>query len=231
MLLPTMTNQEISKEIVKDYENIWSSSTINRLLNEYNRERKRLKIRNDAEYTKFYEIKTNLKNKWIFKFSRARINKSADYLDAAMVLSFTYFYSNKGIRVLICNDKHELNIYNRHLFCRYRERMNLDIPDFLDLVKHFFEKNDACKHELLPEVDGEKQLFSLIKEGFIMGEYNKEDHWYVFKTFISKANVGLAKNSYIAHYTTKANRSLMEAKLQDDVERYSFLSSLYKSMI
>ena len=229
MLLPTMTNQEISKEIIKDYNAIWCSSTIDRLLNEHKRERKRLKIGNDAEYTTVYEIKTNSKNKWIIIITKLTLYKTAGY-ENFTIFSFTYFYSDLGIRVFSCNDKYEIRVFNKHLFARYRERMKLDIPDLKDIIKTFFIHNLSLKDNFLPEVDDKKPLQALIKEGFLLGEFITEDRWFLYKTFISKETIGYAKNLYVQNLTEIANESLLKASLDKDYEHRNYLLSLAKSL-
>lgn len=230
MLLPTMTNQEISKEILKDNHAIWCSSTIDRLLNEHKQERKRLKIRNDEEYTTVYEIKTKSKNKWIIIITKLMLYETASYENFS-VHPFTYLYTDLGIRVFSCNDKHEIRVFNKHLFARYRERMKLDIPDLMDLIKTFFINNLSMKDNFLPEVDGKKQIHALIKEGFILGEFIPEHRWFVYKTFISKETIGYAKSLYIKNASGIANKALLEAFLDEDYEYRNYLLSIAKSLL
>jgi hypothetical protein len=61
MLVPPMTNEEITREIRNDYKIITESSTLQRLAFEYYTERKRAKVKKDADYPKFRDFKTRSK--------------------------------------------------------------------------------------------------------------------------------------------------------------------------
>jgi hypothetical protein len=58
-----MNRKEVTNELVRDLEKI-SSTTLERLLLEYDRERK-FKINPARDYTKVYSIKTKAKNNWM----------------------------------------------------------------------------------------------------------------------------------------------------------------------
>ena len=61
MLLSTMNYREINKAFMQDHEKLLAT-TVQRLLDEYNRERKKLRISKEKTYFKTYPIKTKSKN-------------------------------------------------------------------------------------------------------------------------------------------------------------------------
>ena len=141
MLVPSMNNKEITKELLNDYNILVSFSTFARLAEEYYRERKKLNIKKEAEYTKFYKIKTKSKNDWVIMVSKnVKLKKYQYPWDCAYRL-YNYFHSYQGLCVCLAGPFQTIGIYYKHFFQRYRERMELNIPDLLDVVKYFFNNN------------------------------------------------------------------------------------------
>ena len=60
-----MNRAEISREIRNDYDKIVNTSTLKRLAMEYSQERIRLHVKKEAEYVRYYELKSKAKNNWI----------------------------------------------------------------------------------------------------------------------------------------------------------------------
>jgi hypothetical protein len=64
MLLTTMNPVEINKQIHAEWARLWDT-TVERLLQEYEKERKKFKIEKDRTYARDYHVKTKGKNTWI----------------------------------------------------------------------------------------------------------------------------------------------------------------------
>ena len=64
MLVPTMNRHEVTAEVVRDEKKLMDTSC-SRLMMEYDRERKKLKIDKTKSYCKADPIRTAAKNNWI----------------------------------------------------------------------------------------------------------------------------------------------------------------------
>ena len=69
MLVDTMNQAEITREFFLDWEIVKERSE-DRLLQLYERERRRNKIPKDEQFSRAYEIRSQRKNNWIFLFSK-----------------------------------------------------------------------------------------------------------------------------------------------------------------
>ena len=230
MLVSTMNHQEITKEILKEQEIFNYSTTILRLTLEYFDERKKKKIKKEDEYPRYYDIKTKAKNKWFILLTKERtLEKYVSPLDYDIRL-FTYYYSEKGIRVFESLPE-EIIVHNQHFFSRYRERMNLNILNILDVVKLYHKINSDPKYSLMDEEDGRSKFIAIVKDGFAMGEYIVEDNWYINKTFLAKS----APNSKLSSVEKLMISSLADYLITldkiKDKERYEEVSKLLLSMM
>lgn len=196
MLLPTMTNKELVKEVLNDTDIFYTTSTIYRLADEYYRERLKKKISKTDVYIKFYEIKTKSKNRWIIRMGRNTLHEKYQYARDVAFLPYTIYYTDKGLRVLYRTRQNDVAVMNAHLYDRYRERMKLDMPNLLDVIKHYIENNITVLYHLFPEIDGKRKFYGAVNEGFVMGEYIADDKLFIQKTFISKENPNPKATAY-----------------------------------
>lgn len=195
MLVSTMTKMEVQTEIYRDYVLINASSTIFRLKNEYLLFRKKNKINKNYEFPIFKTIKTKAKNTWyLMLLKNPELNVVTANKDVVVVF-YTYYYTNKGIRVFNATPCGILNVYNGHLFARYRERMELSIEPISYLFQHFFKSNHGGFYSCFKN-EKQSEIINFIgfgKEGYLLGNYeiiNKNVIWLVHKTFIGKNTAG-----------------------------------------
>lgn len=228
MLVPTMSHKEITENITKDIDIFCESSTIDRLMMEYYMERKRYKVKKDDEYTKFYPVKSKTKNKWIIRISKDQFSDKYNTLNDGCVMMFVYYHFEHDFRVFTQTNDGNLDVINGHFFSRYRERMKLNIPESLDVVKRYFENNYAATYKYMPEKDGKINFLGLIKEGFIVGDYIIDDRWFVYKTFISKTTSGFDANEFEMDSMKKIKDELRE--FNKDLDNYEF-NNLIKTCI
>ncbi len=232
MLVPSMTNKELFKEISTDYDTIYGSTTIDRIAKEYYRERIKRKISKEAVYTRFFDIKTKSKNNWIIRIGKDNLIGKYQNPGDSEIVTFAYYHSDKGIRVFSYDVHGVMVVFNRHLFQRYKERMNLDIPNFLDLVKCFLKNNFAVNYNLLPaEVDDSRKFFGLLTEGFIMGELIEKDHMFVNKTFISKSTANFAANSFETEFLKSMEERIMKIDKEKDYPLYYEMMKIYRTLM
>lgn len=226
-----MNHKEITREVLKDSEILYNSSTIPRLIAEYYIERKKGKVNKEALYPKYYDIKTKSKNKWCFILSRDILLERYNIPENTVYKCFTYYYSEKGIRVFSSIPEDIITAYNGHLFSRYRERMNLNIPNVLDIVKLFNTQNPETNYAMGPEFEGRNKYFGIVKEGFVLGEYIEEDKWYVNKTFINRATPDSIVGSTEKSIINSLKDFLITMDKEKDKDLYDELFKLYHSFV
>jgi hypothetical protein len=230
MLVSTMNHQEITKEILKEQEIFTYSTTILRLTSEYYDERKKKKIKKDAEYPRYYDIKTKAKNKWSILLSKdstvTHYNSPLDF----DIRFFTYYYSEKGIRVFESLPE-EIIVHNQHFFSRYRERMNLNILNIMDVVKLFHQRNSDPRFQLMDEQDGRCKFVAVLADGFAMGEYIVEDNWYINKTFLAKSRSDTKMSSIERNVISLLVEFMSKAEEAKDKEHYDDLKKLFLSLV
>jgi hypothetical protein len=225
-----MNHQEIAKEILKEQEIFNYSTTILRLTSQYYDERKKKKIKKDAEYPRYYDIKTKAKNKWSILFSKDR---SVNYYNSPLdfdIRFFTYYYSEKGIRVFESLPE-EIIVHNQHFFTRYRERMNLNILNIMDVVKLYHQKNPDPRYNIMEEQDGRSKFVAVLTDGFAMGEYIVEDNWFINKTFLPKSGPNNKMSSTERSVIQALIAFMSKAEKANDKEHYDDLHKLFLSLV
>ena len=230
MLVSTMNHQEITKEILKEQEIFNYSTTILRLTLEYFDERKKRKIRKEEEYPRYYEIKSKAKNKWIILLTKERTLEKYTSPEDFDVRLFTYYYSEKGIRVFESLPE-GIVVHNQHFFARYRERMNLNILNILDVVKVYHKINSDPKYSMMDVEDGRSKFIAIVTDGFAMGEYIVEDNWYINKTFLVKSAPNTKLSSVEKLMITSLAEYMVTLDKIKDKERYDEVSKLLRSLV
>lgn len=180
-----MNRKEVSAEFMRDLEKI-KSTTLERLLLEYDRERRKWKINPARDYSKVYTIKTKAKNNWIIILRKPySISKYKGTGDVSYCC-ITYYHSKEGLIVLRrCDDEKCLEAFWGHFFTRYNQRMHLNLSTTVDIIKTFFSTSGSIAYHIYP-----KKNFStagICSEGFLFGRLDQENNWILNKTFVSKA--------------------------------------------
>ncbi|MDB5192388.1 MAG: hypothetical protein JWQ96_1951 [Segetibacter sp.] len=203
MIVPAMNEKEIESEIKKDFAQI-CKSTIPRLAIEYDRERRKNKIDKSSDYNKLYSIKTAGKNQWMIFIKKATDKPKYKHGADGTFFCVVYFYTKQGLNVCrLCDLDGDLEFFYGHFFKRYNERQQLNLPNTLSAVKHFFTMNESFR-SLLSHVKKEiaqpGTVFaeSVCDEGLALGVHYIGTSRTVYKTFISR------------HLLTKSQRSVEE---------------------
>ena len=184
MLVPAMNQQEVNAEILRD-ETKWRASTFDRLLGEYARERKKLKIDKAKTFPRCYPIKTAAKNNWLIFIEKS--HGSSRYKDESDLVGggLVYYYNTQGLRVFRPQETF-MEVFNGHFFTRYNQRMGLNLPYQVDVIKTFVKNSGYLQPEVITKPDGEKYTLSVCREGLALGRYYDGDpSWLVHRTFIS----------------------------------------------
>jgi hypothetical protein len=185
MLVASMNRAEISREILNDFDKIVNTPTLKRLGKEYSQERIKLHVKKEAEYVRYYELKSKAKNNWICILHKHEMSKKYQNANNCAVIIYGYYYTDNSICVYNVTDDMEITVYYGHLFARYRERMALDMPNLLDVVKYYMRNNCLVVNKTYPEADGKLKVIGILKEGYQLGDYDSENKCMVLKTFIS----------------------------------------------
>jgi len=220
MLVERMNRKEIKMEVLNDHDTIFASSTIVRLATEYYRERNKLHIKKEAEYHRCYEFKTKSKNNWIISLFKDPDLKKIQKIEDCSCILYTYYYAGKNISVIRVAPSGKIEFYYAHLFSRYRERMGLDIPNLLDVVKYYLRLNADSWNRKLPDKDGQIKVIGTLKGGFQLGEYDKENQCDVFKTFIPFATANLLTKADRKETISKIKLSLLNWNPIDGEDYY-----------
>ena len=212
MLVSTMTPVEINREIKNDKTVVFQC--IQRVFNEYDRERRKFKIAKEKEYIRFYEIKSRKKNNWIFMLNKRQSNKKYSGIDSVALECLTYHYSAKGLQVFSVSQTDDwIHVYNGHFFKRYNERMNLGINNPLDVVKRFFCNNEGSDGIKTP-MDGRDFGISVCRDGFQLMEIRDQIKWTVYNTFITRDLAGDDQHQIEDHIIQK-----IQCELENDLNR------------
>lgn len=190
MIVPTMTLDEIAKEIINDTYNLneyyvnFGQKTILKM--------KKIKL---GYFNKWVEWESPRKNKWYFKMLIKRRTHSNYELDFH---SHSFVYAHTKHRLIIINNasmkgvvndtllysKDSCMIRTKHFFERYNERfLNNSDMGFIDIVKTYFEN---IKPMLVTNFDnGETQNVQIATEdgvelGYVFKDYS------LCNTFVSK---------------------------------------------
>lgn len=190
MLISTMNAEEIAHEVKRDYQKLLET-TIMRLGEEYERERKKQKIKRERTYAKVYTVKTARKNNWIIiirKSPSAEIYMDRSHLNFGAV---TYFWDDEGLKVLQWNEKGVLQIYKGHVFTRYNTRMKLGLDKPVEILKHYFMHNSYCGYDSIirkPHI----YFIGFAKDGLLLGQAGvisgkeAEQNVVIWRTFVSR---------------------------------------------
>jgi hypothetical protein len=184
MLVEAMNPAEIATQVYREYIKIFCT-TVQRLVYEYDRERRKLKIDKSRIYTKHYAIKTAQKNHWIIFLGKAPSKEKYKGLECTNVCCMVYYYTSKGFRAFVPSSGNALIIYNGHLFKRYNERLNLNLASTLEAAIHFFTYNCYVHPDA---INKDERVFTIgfCKDGLLLGELKHNNVWLEWKTFISR---------------------------------------------
>jgi len=185
MLVPAMNNKEITNEILRDLERL-TRTTVDRLMDEYDRERRKFKIDKVKTYPKAYPVKTASKNTWIVFLQKAPAVPKYKNVYDAVGCCVAYYYSAKGLKAFRFNSEGKyMEVFNGHFFARYNERLQLDLNSPVEAIKRFFNNSGYLQLQIVKK-EGKQYSMGICREGMALGVYhsNSDVPWLVHKTFI-----------------------------------------------
>ncbi len=177
MIVPTMTSEELAKEILTDFENV--KSKLFYIL----KKARRLALKSHKKhFQQMFEYISPMKNQWLIFVNY--------YVKEPVFVPVIYYINQYGLNgIMVDADNITLSHYTSHFLDRYNERFlqNNDLSK-LDLLKHFIVKNPMSQTENMP--DDKKysnQIFGRFSEGMGFGymEHLIKNNIVHFKTFVS----------------------------------------------
>lgn len=174
MLVPSMTTEEILREIKLDYD------VVKRKTEYLSNDIRKRSIKTKKTIIKSVTYTSPRKNNWVFVFE---VNKKITYTSM-------YVYTNHdGFRAYGCvgNVEDGLILITKHFLDRYNERF-LKKPNLtkVDILTTFLERNTDMN--LIMRLGGEHSIFSIVNDGVALGNNTTcgKNNIRVIKTFITK---------------------------------------------
>lgn len=176
MLVPSMTWDEIIKEVTSDYIFVLKYMTA-----KIHGTSLRMKRMNEKCLVETYHIKTERMNEWSVVLNiRPGVCQSNIYLKS---------FDDSGIvayKITADNDSFLLVKFSTHFFKRYKERMKLDIVKPEQVVKHFFKNNvDERRCTTNPDENDARVTFFSYPNGLGIGRFDQAKQIVHIKTFIA----------------------------------------------
>lgn len=195
MIVPSMTTEEIYKEIMRDFEIIKRRSPLEGKILHKEMWRKGLQ-----HETRSLCYKTPYRNEWTIIFQMdTRGIKTGYYIkshDKKGMVAYMIQFLDTGTPE---EDKFVLK-YAGHFFQRYNERMHLGLTDTSRILKHFFKNNldhDLGSFEMLD--CGVRCMHFIFKEGIGAAWQNDAKKTVHIKTFISNEMLTNSQRSLAEH--------------------------------
>lgn len=224
MLVEAMSRGEIATQVYREYTKILYT-TVQRLLNEYDRERRKLKIDKSRIYTKHYAIKTAQKNNWIIFIGKAPSKEKYKGIECANACCIVYYYTSKGFRAFCPSSDEVFVVYNGHLFKRYNERLNLNLASTLDAAIHYFKYN-CYLHPNLIEKNGQLYAIGFCRDGLLLGELKHNYVWLEWKTFVSR-NLARADQDEMEKELFEQLKDHMETEIKKEINDTTLLKIMH----
>ena len=196
MLVPNMTEDEIAKEVHKDF------AIVRRKIQYHAQDIRRMIIKGSVKHGNklYFDYTSKYKNHWIYRI----ITFKKDYDSVAMLV----YHNGRGhVGIEVAQDG-TIMFHTGHFFLRYNERLNLGLVNFNDIVKAFMSESFMYHVQYLDEISPDVYtFFGRIETGIILGTANRKKHFARINTFLPETNL-----SY--------NQKELHEKLRIEIEKY-----------
>jgi hypothetical protein len=196
MIVPSMSNEEIVKELLSDVEIVKRKA-------EYSVEEvRRMLIKTKAyPFIKAFDyVSPKTKNKWIYVLE---INSKYD----SFVTPVNYHYTDIGLRAAMVTSTGNIVLYTGHFFTRYSEREDLNILNPVDKMKDFFMLNPQINYKTERKLeDGVFEIFGTVTTGIVLGK--------------KIAHNLMICNTYLSNELLKGNQILVSSEQKAELDYY-----------
>lgn len=181
MIVPSMTNEQVRKEFLHDFNMLED-----RAIGVYPLLRSAMHKRNQNHATETKLWKSPLHNTWM-SFYRM------DGPDTGVMhVCITMDHRNLLKSLTLMGEgtvaDHYIAEYNIHFYKRYNERMKLNLPKPMLIVKHYFKHNfdsDAFTELSATDHPMVHKIFVPVNGGALLGFRYLDKKWFDMKTFVS----------------------------------------------
>ena len=184
MITKTMTEQEISNEIFADLDRFKTNGKMAKLLNDDHRMRTKNKISKDVSYARCFDVVSESKNNWLFILNKAPSVKKYKNVGDVNSPFLMHYESTKGVMFTKVTTSGGLDYYDSNFFNSYKDAMNLNLSNTIEIAKHFFMNNGYYSGGLIYIKDEEYALCKC-KEGFLFGDISEDKKRIKMLSFIS----------------------------------------------
>lgn len=188
MIVETMSDLEVNKEILHDYKIIGTSSTISRFFDEYISYRIKNKIKPNEEGLIIRNFKTKNKNNWTILLKKKDFRFFSNQNEDIAAYLYVQFNTTKGFRLAHATPSNLVIMNNGHLFTRYRERMDLNVLNTKSIIEKFLTVNHEGYQLIFPKDENDNfNIITFSMDGYLLGNIkmlSEGNVWFVHKTFI-----------------------------------------------
>jgi hypothetical protein len=175
MLVPSMTLEEVRREIDKDFPILFrKAGYVGKKMERYHRPKR------DEVLTGFFDYYSKYKNNWLCRIELTRKN--------ILTYCMAYYYAEKGLAAIgLLNESDWLMYFSSHFFKRYNERLKLNIVMPNDLLKTYMNDQKDYVFKKLAQVSEDLwTTFCISDKGIILGMANTRLKFYKMNTFLSR---------------------------------------------
>jgi hypothetical protein len=196
MIIPTMTEGEVVKEVTADYFNAFRYS------DHIDKKFRRIVIKSHRFPVRaHYEYISPRKNKWlIFLESRSK-KEILDNSRVSLVATYETKIGRHAIMGTFTNKRMHFVIYPPHFFARYRQRVLQSDASNNDIIVRYFQENYSYVYDLCNVKISDNQYQIEVRgstsEGVALGLQTVEGN-VLFKTFVTYE---MLKGEQIAIFT------------------------------
>jgi hypothetical protein len=173
MIVPSMTLEEIRKEIDKEFPILYRK--VGYVIHDLKKQLHKKQL--DEGFTKCFDYTSKFKNQWIY---RIHLHKK-EVEKAAMVL----FFDGKGICGIAIAADYSLIYHTGHFFRRYNERLNLNLVHTKDIMVAYMKENMVYAFKAYKQAaPGIYLVFGQVESGTVLGTLNEKLRIVKVNTFL-----------------------------------------------
>ena len=174
MLVPSMTLDEIKKEMSKEYPIISNKAryTQQKFLHA-------LRPHGDETIVRYLDYLSKYKNNWIIRFGLRKKDSVVSFM--------AYYYNEHGlVGIAPTDDFTSFTYHTAHFFKRFNERLHLNLTMPKDIIRAFMNENDRFHLEKLEQfAPGIYTVFCATRLGYVLGNLDENGDYVKMNTFIT----------------------------------------------
>lgn len=181
MLVHGMSLEELRHEIKED-----KPAILHKLVGLAKKTVKHMRKTHMSSFHKSFDYISPRKNNWIvgYTFSEPNIETATVHFLAIMYrpIGFTVFYPPPKSDMLL--------IYTDHFFKRYNQRLELNLVNPKDKIRHFVLNASEAPYEKMEDIKpGMFSVFARIRQGVMLGVKYSDLKFVKFNTFLSEKDL------------------------------------------